>query len=158
METLQIYFDGSYRDTDETGGIGVVIAKNNRKLYTISRGIQGKASHDSELKALITAIQEAVKLRAKYPLARISVMGDNQGVIGKFTKYLKKNSEAPNRKLPLESMGETFRMYYSAVTAFVNLGGNAEVTWINRERNKADGCSKKGRRNFQHSEFRHPYN
>ncbi|MGB7158770.1 MAG: ribonuclease HI family protein [Tepidisphaeraceae bacterium] len=77
-ETLTLQFDGGSRGNPGPAGIGVVVsASDGTPLVTLGRFI-GKATNNvAEYRALITAMQEALKLGA----TRILIRGDSELVI-----------------------------------------------------------------------------
>jgi len=143
MKTIQIFFDGSYEKRDNSAGLGVYVVRGGQKMYTISRGLRGSAVHLAELNALIAALDEAKKLKFRYPNLPILLFGDNKGVIQKL-KSLSREEGRPNMDL-LRLVDETEILYDCAVSMFRGLGTFAEINWIPRKFNRADGCSKAGR-------------
>jgi ribonuclease HI len=77
-ETLTLQFDGGSRGNPGPAGIGIVIsASDGAPLVTLGRFI-GKATNNvAEYRALITAMEEALRLGAKY----IVIRGDSELVI-----------------------------------------------------------------------------
>jgi ribonuclease HI len=78
QETLTLSFDGGSRGNPGPAGIGVVVsASDGTPLITLGRFI-GKATNNvAEYRALITAMEEALKLGAK----KILIRGDSELVI-----------------------------------------------------------------------------
>jgi ribonuclease HI len=77
-ETLTLHFDGGSRGNPGPAGIGVVVsAADGMPLVTLGRFI-GKATNNvAEYRALITAMEEALRLGAKH----IVIRGDSELVI-----------------------------------------------------------------------------
>lgn len=77
-EVLTLQFDGGSRGNPGPAGIGVVIrAQDDTPIHTLGRFI-GKATNNvAEYRALITGLQEALKLGAK----RIYIRGDSELII-----------------------------------------------------------------------------
>ena len=77
-ETLTLEFDGGSRGNPGPAGIGVVVrAADNTPLVTLGRFIGRATNNVAEYTALITALQEALKLKAK----SITIRGDSELVI-----------------------------------------------------------------------------
>jgi ribonuclease HI len=77
-ELLTLQFDGGSRGNPGPAGIGIVIrAADDTPIYTLGRFI-GKATNNvAEYRALITGLQEALKLGAK----KIYIRGDSELII-----------------------------------------------------------------------------
>ena len=77
-DVLTLQFDGGSRGNPGPAGIGIVISSSdNVRLVTLGRFI-GKATNNvAEYRALITAMEEALKLGAK----KIVIRGDSELVI-----------------------------------------------------------------------------
>jgi len=77
-EVLTIQFDGGSRGNPGPAGIGVVVrAQDDTPIVTLGRFI-GKATNNvAEYRALITGLQEALKLGAK----KIYIRGDSELII-----------------------------------------------------------------------------
>jgi ribonuclease HI len=144
MKTIQIFFDDSYEKRDNSAGLGVYVVRGGQKMYTISRGLRGSAVHLAELNALIAALEEAKKLKFRYPNLPILLFGDNKGVIQKLKSRLSREENRSHMDL-LSLVDETEILYDCAVSMFRGLGTSAEINWIPRKFNRADGCSKVGR-------------
>src|SRR5687768_17913119 len=77
-ETLTLEFDGGSRGNPGPAGIGVVVrAADGTPLVTLGRYIGRCTNNVAEYRALITAMQEALKLGAK----RIVIRGDSELII-----------------------------------------------------------------------------
>lgn len=77
-ETLTLQFDGGSRGNPGPAGIGVVVsAQDGTPLVTLGRFIGRATNNVAEYRALITAMEEALKLGAK----KIAIRGDSELVI-----------------------------------------------------------------------------
>ncbi len=77
-ETLTLQFDGGSRGNPGPAGIGVVVSSSDgTPLITLGRFIGRATNNVAEYKALITAMEQALKLGAK----RIVICGDSELVI-----------------------------------------------------------------------------
>src|SRR3954468_2493851 len=77
-ETLTLEFDGGSRGNPGPAGIGVVIrAKDGTPLVTLGKFIGRATNNVAEYRALITAMEEALKLGAK----KIQIRGDSELII-----------------------------------------------------------------------------
>lgn len=77
-ETLTLEFDGGSRGNPGPAGIGVVLrAADNTPILTLGRFIGRATSNVAEYTALITALQEAIKLKA----TSIAIRGDSELII-----------------------------------------------------------------------------
>lgn len=77
-QTLTLQFDGGSRGNPGPAGVGIVLrAEDHTPVLTLGRFI-GKATNNvAEYRALITGLQEALKLGAK----RIYVLGDSELIV-----------------------------------------------------------------------------
>src|SRR6185369_17003758 len=77
-ETLTLEFDGGSRGNPGPAGIGVVVrAEDGTPLITLGRYIGRCTNNVAEYRALITALEEALKLGAK----RVVIRGDSELII-----------------------------------------------------------------------------
>ena len=77
-ETLTLEFDGGSRGNPGPAGIGVVVrSADGTPLVTLGRYIGRATNNVAEYRALITALEEALKLGGK----RIRVRGDSELII-----------------------------------------------------------------------------
>ena len=77
-EWITLQFDGGSRGNPGPAGIGIVVrAADNTPLVTLGRFIGTATNNVAEYKALITAMEEALKLGAK----KIIVRGDSELII-----------------------------------------------------------------------------
>ena len=77
-EWITLQFDGGSRGNPGPAGIGVVVrAADNTPLVTLGRFIGTATNNVAEYKALITAMEEAVKLGAQ----KIIIRGDSELII-----------------------------------------------------------------------------
>jgi ribonuclease HI len=77
-EWITLQFDGGSRGNPGPAGIGVVLrAADNTPLVTLGRFIGTATNNVAEYRALITALEEALKLGAK----RITIRGDSELII-----------------------------------------------------------------------------
>lgn len=77
-ETLTLQFDGGSRGNPGPAGIGIVLySEDHTPIFTLGRFIGRATNNVAEYKALITGLDEALKLGAK----RILVLGDSELII-----------------------------------------------------------------------------
>jgi ribonuclease HI len=90
-EKLTLQFDGGSRGNPGPAGIGVVVsAADGTSLVTLGRFIGRATNNVAEYRALITAMQEAIKLGAK----KVIIRGDSELVIKQMRgEYRVKNPE-----------------------------------------------------------------
>jgi ribonuclease HI len=93
-ETLTLQFDGGSRGNPGPAGIGVVVsAADGTPLVTLGRFIGRATNNVAEYRALITAMEEALKLGAK----NVVIRGDSELIIKQMRgEYRVKN---PDMKL-----------------------------------------------------------
>jgi ribonuclease HI len=85
-ERLTLEFDGGSRGNPGPAGIGVVIrAQDNTPLFTLGRCIGRATNNVAEYRALITALDEALKLGAK----KVLIRGDSELIIKQMTGVYK---------------------------------------------------------------------
>ena len=90
-ETLTLQFDGGSRGNPGPAGIGVVVsAADGTALVTLGRFIGRATNNVAEYRALITAMEEALKLGAK----RVLIRGDSELIIKQMRgEYRVKNPD-----------------------------------------------------------------
>src|ERR1041385_3254694 len=90
-ELLTIEFGGGSRGNPGPGGIGVVVrAADGTPLVTLGRFIGRATNNVAEYRALITAMEEALKLGAK----RVLIRGDSELIIKQMRgEYRVKNPD-----------------------------------------------------------------
>ena len=90
-ETLTLQFDGGSRGNPGPAGIGVVVsAADGTPLVTLGRFIGRATNNVAEYRALITAMEEALKLGAK----RVLIRGDSELIIKQMRgEYRVKNPD-----------------------------------------------------------------
>jgi ribonuclease HI len=90
-ETLTLQFDGGSRGNPGPAGIGVVVrAADGTPLVTLGRFIGRATNNVAEYRALITAMEEALKLGAK----KIVIRGDSELIVKQMTgEYRVKNPD-----------------------------------------------------------------
>lgn len=90
-ETLTLQFDGGSRGNPGPAGIGVVVsAADGTPLVTLGRFIGRATNNVAEYRALITAMEEALKLGAK----RVIIRGDSELIIKQMRgEYRVKNPD-----------------------------------------------------------------
>ena len=108
-ETLTLQFDGGSRGNPGPAGIGVVVAAaDGTPLVTLGRFIGRATNNVAEYRALITAMQEALKLGAQ----RVVIRGDSELVIKQMTGvYRVKN---PDMKVLYDEAQTVLRSFASA--------------------------------------------
>jgi probable phosphoglycerate mutase len=85
-ERLTLEFDGGSRGNPGPAGVGVVIrAEDDTPIVTLGRCIGRATNNVAEYRALITALEEALKLGAK----RVLVRGDSELIIKQITGIYK---------------------------------------------------------------------
>jgi ribonuclease HI len=91
QETFTLQFDGGSRGNPGPAGIGVVVsAADGTPLVTLGRFIGRATNNVAEYRALITAMEEALKLGAK----RILIRGDSELIIKQMRgEYRVKNPD-----------------------------------------------------------------
>src|SRR5437763_11322531 len=90
-EVLTLQFDGGSRGNPGPAGIGVVVsAADGTPLVTLGRFIGRATNNVAEYRALITAMEEAIKLGAK----RVIIRGDSELIIKQMRgEYRVKNPD-----------------------------------------------------------------
>ncbi len=116
-ETLTLQFDGGSRGNPGPAGIGVVVsASDGTSLITLGRFIGRATNNVAEYKALITAMEEALKLGAR----RILIRGDSELVIKQMKgEYRVKH---PDMK-PLYAQAQALLAKFDATKIEHNLRG-----------------------------------
>src|SRR3954468_5793231 len=105
-ETITIEFDGGSRGNPGPAGIGVVLrAADNTPLVTLGRFIGRATNNVAEYTALVTALQEALKLKAK----SITIRGDSELVIKQMRGEYKINP--PDLKPPYEEAQHLYHQF-----------------------------------------------
>jgi ribonuclease HI len=109
QETLTLEFDGGSRGNPGHAGIGVVIrAQDGTPLVTLGRYIGKCTNNVAEYKALIAALQEALRLGAK----KVHIRGDSELIVRQMKgEYRVKH---PNMKPLYEQAQELIHRFTSA--------------------------------------------
>ncbi len=144
-EPFMIYFDGSFQQQDSAAGVGVVVLQRGEKVSSVAKGMPGRNSYLAEINALLTALEEAMKIKTAYPSATIELFGDNKGVIDMFRRRKMLRVKTAGKSLR-GLVGETIHLYEHAVDMFTSLGSAARLDWIPRDLNQAHSYSKAGRK------------
>ena len=120
-ETLTLQFDGGSRGNPGPAGIGIVVtASDGTPLVTLGRFIGRATNNVAEYRALITAMQEALKLGAK----RIVIRGDSELVIKQMTGVYR--VKHPDMK-PLYEEAQDLLAQFDAAKIEHNLRGKNEL-------------------------------
>lgn len=108
-ETLTLEFDGGSRGNPGPAGIGVVIrAQDGQELVTLGRPIGRATNNVAEYRALIAALQQALKLGA----TKIIVRGDSELIIKQMIgEYRVKN---PDLRLLHEEAQQLYSQFQEA--------------------------------------------
>ena len=93
LKRIEFYTDGAYSSSRDTGGIGIVVVIDGKKVYEYSKCIPNSTNNKCELLAVIYALKSVSK-----PVESITIYSDSQYVIGCATKgwKRKKNVELWN--------------------------------------------------------------
>lgn len=91
MNDIIIYTDGAYSSLRDQGGIGIVILKNDKKIFEYSRKYEHVTNNKMELGAIIVALRFI-----KEACNNIIIYTDSQYCIGCATLGWKRNK---NKKL-----------------------------------------------------------
>lgn len=82
---LEVFTDGAYSSLRDQGGIGIVILKDNKKIFEYSNTYKHTTNNQMELGAVILAL---CVIKSKYE--SIIIYSDSQYVIGCATKGWKR--------------------------------------------------------------------
>ena len=122
-----IFIDGA-SDSDENGGIGIVIRPKNGEEFLISRSIGKATNNEAEYRSLITAIEESLKNNFN----NIEIYSDSELLV----KHIKGDYKV--RALNLKPL-------FDLVTRSIKKLDSFSITWVPREENSlADELAKKG--------------
>lgn len=129
METTEaeIFIDGA-SDSNNNGGVGVVLKSNGKELENISRSVGKKTNNEAEYLAMITGL----KLALNNNFNTVKVYSDSELLVnqinGKYKVKAKNLQPLFNQVLDVLDEFETFK-----------------VSWIPREENSsADNLAKQG--------------
>lgn len=123
----EIYIDGA-SDSEDNGGIGIVLKSNGRDVENISRSVGKKTNNEAEYLAMIAGLELALNNNFN----NIKIYSDSELLVNQINgKYkVKAKNLQPLFNQVLDSLGE-FKKY--------------EVSWIPREKNSsADDLAKQG--------------
>lgn len=122
-----IFIDGA-SDSNENGGIGIVIRPNNGEEFLISRSIGKATNNEAEYRSLITAIDESLKNNFN----NIVIYSDSELLV----KHIKGDYKV--RALNLKPL-------FDLVTRSIKKLDSFSISWVPREENSlADELAKKG--------------
>jgi ribonuclease HI len=128
IKKLIIYTDGGAEPNPGKAGIGVVIKdERGNTIETISKPIGHATNNQAEYTAIITALEQAVKLGAE----QVSFRSDSELVVRQLNgRYRVKNVELKPLYLRAKQLQKKLKSF--------------DITHIPRERNKeADGLASK---------------
>ncbi|MFN7105775.1 MAG: reverse transcriptase-like protein [Pyrobaculum sp.] len=132
MDCLEVYFDGA-REPDGVGTYGLVVTREGKELYGEGGIACAKepycTNNYTEYIALVKALEKALELEASC----VYIYGDSQLVVRQIAGLYK--VKAPHLK-PL---------YDKAIELLQNFQ-HYEVTWVPREKNRADRYTKEAYR------------
>lgn len=88
-----IFTDGAYSSSTDQGGVGFVILKEDKEIFSFSKMFKHTTNQRMELMAMIIAL-ESIKIQAN-----ITVISDSMYLVGTLTKgwKRKKNLDLWNR-------------------------------------------------------------
>lgn len=81
IERLDIWTDGSYKPSTNTGGIGVVVVKNNEIIDTFKETHFNTTNNQMEIRAIIVALKYI-----KEPIHKVCIHTDSQYCLGILNK------------------------------------------------------------------------
>lgn len=94
LKRIEFYTDGAYSSSRNSGGLGVVVVIDGKKVYEYSKRIPNSTNNKCELLAVIYALKSISK-----PVESITIYSDSQYVIGCATKGWKRKRNVDLWKL-----------------------------------------------------------
>ena len=137
-ETITLEFDGGSRGNPGPAGIGVVLrAQDGTPLVTLGSYLGRATNNIAEYRALITALQKAKELGARY----ITVRGDSELVVKQMRgEYRVKN--AALRSLSLEAAALARRIGQVRYTAVRRAENELADRLVNEALDREDEASR----------------
>jgi ribonuclease HI len=86
MKYLEIYTDGAYASSTDSGGVGIIILQNDKKVLEYSNGFKHTTNNRMELTAVIIALR-IIKKRVD----KLTIYSDSMYVIGGASLGWKRN-------------------------------------------------------------------
>lgn len=86
MNKLTIYTDGSYAPSTNTGGIGFVVVKEDKQIFSYSKMFKNTTNQRMEVIAVCIALESV-----KNP-SEIEIVTDSMYVVGTMTKNWKRKA------------------------------------------------------------------
>lgn len=129
METneAEVFIDGA-SDSDDNGGVGVVLKSNGKELEYISRSVGKKTNNEAEYLAMIAGLELALNNNFN----SVKVYSDSELLVNQI-----------NRKYKVKA--ENLRPLFNQVLDVLDEFKTFEVKWIPREQNTgADNLAKEG--------------
>ena len=127
MFNTSIFIDGA-SDSNENGGIGIVLRPIEGEEILISRGIGKATNNEAEYRSLITAIEESLKNNFN----NIEINSDSELLVKQVKGQYK--VRAANLK-----------PFYDLVMKSIKKFDSFTISWVPREENSlADNLAKKG--------------
>ena len=80
MRNYLIYSDGAYSPSTNKGGIGFVILRNNKEIFSYSKMFKNTTNQRMEVLAMCVALESL-----KYP-SRVKIVTDSMYLVGTLTK------------------------------------------------------------------------
>ncbi len=123
----EVFIDGA-SDSDDNGGVGVVLKSNGKELGNISRSVGKKTNNEAEYLAMIAGLELALNNNFN----SVKVYSDSELLVNQINgKY----------KVKAENLRPLFNQVIDVLDEFKTI----EVNWIPREQNSsADNLAKEG--------------
>lgn len=124
MNNIIIYTDGAYSSSRNQGGVGVIILKNNKKIFEYSNMYKNCTNNQMELGAIIIALR---LIKNKYN--SITIYSDSMYCIGCITLNWQRKK---NKALWSEFDKQLERVKELCPTIeFIHVKGHADNQWNN---------------------------
>lgn len=124
MNNITIYTDGAYSSTRNQGGIGIIILKNDKKIFEYSNMYKNTTNNQMEIGAIIIALR-----LIRNPVDSITIYTDSMYCIGCATLdwQRKKNK---SMWIEFDKQLERVKKLCSNIE-FIHVKGHADNHWNN---------------------------
>lgn len=128
MSNLEVFTDGAFSSSRNTGGVGVVFVIDGKKSYEFSKMIPNTTNNKCELLAVIYALNAVSR-----KIESLTIYSDSQYVIGCATKGWKRKANI--------SLWKAYDKVYEKASSFCS---NIRFEWVKgHDRNEYNNLADK---------------
>lgn len=130
FNNVEIYTDGAYSSNRNQGGIGFVIYKDDKEIFTYGKTFKNTTSQRMELLACIIAI-ESVKIPSI-----IKIISDSQYLVKTMTDNWKRNKNLDLWKRLEDAINKHIKIYFEWVKGHEDCSGNQKADYLSNRHSR----------------------